>query len=126
MNNKFFWLQKKSQVVCVYCLKHSPTNRAYIGKSRTFQQRIATHITQLRNGTHHCKELKELNAPLEEFSFFVLEVFSEDITDEELFQKEVEWWEKQNNPFNTRPKKGSNRKKTKKVSKKRARTKSRD
>lgn len=111
MNNKFFWLQKQSEITCVYYLQHNPSNRRYIGKSRAFQKRISSHLTMLKNKTHHTKSIKELNYALTDWSFGILETYSRDIEDNELFQKEVEWWEKEKQPFNNKPKKGSNRRK---------------
>lgn len=111
MNNKFFWLQKQSEITCIYYLQHNPSGRRYIGKSRAFQKRISSHLTMLKNKTHHTKSIKELDYSLTDWTFGIIETYSRDIEDEKLFQKEVEWWEKEKQPFNNKPKKGSNRRK---------------
>ena len=111
-SNKFYWLRKKSEITCIYYLLHKPSNRKYIGKTRKFQHRISSHLTMLKNKTHHTKSIKHLDYDLSDWSFGFCEVFLGTLSDDDLFTKEVEYWEKQTNPFNTKPKRGSNRRKT--------------
>ena len=101
--SKFFWLQKQSAITCIYKIQHI-SGRCYVGKSRTFQQRISSHITSLKNGTHHCKQMRIINASLEEFTFIILEVLPNTISESELSKREIYYWEKQVNAFNVKPK----------------------
>ena len=101
--HKFFWMQKSNALTCIYKILHC-SGRAYIGKSRTFQTRISSHITSLKNGTHHCKQMRIINASLEEFTFIILEVLPNTISESELSKREIHWWEKAFNPFNVKPK----------------------
>ena len=109
--SKFFWLQKQSAITCIYKIQHI-SGRCYVGKSRTFQQRISSHLTMLKNKTHHCNELRNFVASLEEFTFIILEVLPEDISEEDLYLKEVLWWDKQKEVFNDKPKRSRKTTKT--------------
>lgn len=53
--------KKKQQVLCVcYRLTHLPSQKFYIGSTRHYPTRKASHLWMLRNNRHTCKKLQEL------------------------------------------------------------------
>lgn len=44
----------------IYRITHKPTYKTYIGQSNNIGDRFTSHRLDLRNGTHHCKDLQSL------------------------------------------------------------------
>ena len=85
----------------IYEIHHKKSGRKYIGQSVNICDRWNKHITMLSRGDHHCSSLQDHFENLSGLSFQILE----ECKKEDLCQKEIEWWEKQENPFNGKPSK---------------------
>jgi group I intron endonuclease len=59
----------------VYCIKHLPSNRIYIGStSDSFKSRLKSHLEKLNKNQHHCRFLKNCwnKYGQSDFKFYIL------------------------------------------------------
>lgn len=72
----------------VYCIRHNPTDRVYIGSSSNVDRRFMAHIHALRRGDHIVGDMQEdYNRHGEDYTLTVLDTI-EDIGEKD---KEYEW-----------------------------------
>jgi len=85
----------------IYLIVHEPSQRAYVGQSKDICGRWKQHLYQLRRKEHHCQSLQDCwnESHYTDFHFKVVHICKKS----ELTQKEIEYWDKQENPFNGRP-----------------------
>lgn len=75
----------------VYCIRHNPTDRVYIGSSSNVDRRIGAHISALRRGTHINEDMQaDYNRHGEDYTITILDV----IESREASVKEYEWMKK--------------------------------
>lgn len=72
----------------VYAIQHLVTRKIYIGSSANVEQRYATHLSQLRNGTHPVEDFqKDFDEYGERLSLTILD----EIADKWELEKEYGW-----------------------------------
>lgn len=72
----------------VYCIRHNPTERVYIGSSANADRRIGAHISALRRGEHINEDMQaDYNRYGEDYTITILD----SIADESEKNKEYEW-----------------------------------
>lgn len=72
----------------VYCIRHNPTDRVYIGSSSNVDRRFMAHIHALRRGDHIVGDMQEdYNLHGEDYTLTVLDT----IESEGEKNKEYEW-----------------------------------
>ena len=77
----------------VYAMQHKVTKRIYIGKSSNVQQRIQSHLSELRSGRHTVELMQEdVNKYGCDFDFFILDT----IDGYKDYHKEHDWMDKLN------------------------------
>lgn len=72
----------------VYAIQHLVTRKIYIGSSANVEQRYATHLSQLRKGTHPVEDFQQdYNEHGEQLRLAILD----EIADKWELDKEYEW-----------------------------------
>ena len=72
----------------VYCIRHNPTERVYIGSSANADRRIGAHISALRRGEHINEDMQaDYNRHGEDYTVTILDSIA-DISEK---NKEYEW-----------------------------------
>ena len=72
----------------VYCIRHNPTNRVYIGSSSNADRRIGAHISALRRGGHINEDMQvDYNRHGEDYTITILD----SIENMSEVEKEYEW-----------------------------------
>lgn len=90
--------------ITIYALQFNPTKKIYIGSTNNLLSRYSTHISKLKNGTHHSKDLQtdfKEHDEVEDFSLYILEELGIEEGDEDVMhegkkivkrtQREYEW-----------------------------------
>lgn len=58
----------------IYAIKHNVTKRIYVGSSKNPQQRLAHHLSMLRNGKHPVEDMqRDFDEHGDDFEFFILD-----------------------------------------------------
>jgi len=70
-----------TKISSVYCIRHVPTNKSYIGSSNDTISRFKGHIIELEKGSHYVKEFNESN--LNDLEFLILERTSSNLLKKE-------------------------------------------
>jgi hypothetical protein len=72
----------------VYCIRHNPTERVYIGSSANADRRIGAHISALRRGSHINEDMQaDYNRHGEDYTITILD----SIENMSEVEKEYEW-----------------------------------
>lgn len=72
----------------VYCIRHNPTERVYIGSSSNVDRRIGAHISALRRGSHINEDMQaDYNRHGEDYTITILD----SIENMSEVEKEYEW-----------------------------------
>ena len=94
----------------IYRIGHNDSDRGYIGQTIDFDVRFGLHWGQLRRNVHHNKPLQHAynKYGADAFTIIVVETcdiyeLDEDASKQLLWDREIVWWEKEPNPYNTAP-----------------------
>lgn len=93
--------QNFTRTTGIYLIVHEPSQRAYVGQSKDIGRRWKSHLYMLRRKEHHCQSLQDCwnESHYTDFHFKVVHICKKS----ELTKKEIEYWDKEKNPFNGRP-----------------------
>jgi group I intron endonuclease len=58
----------------LYAIKHTESNRAYLGSTINLRERELTHLRMLRRGNHHCQHLQNAWNKYGEANFAIVQV----------------------------------------------------
>lgn len=89
----------------IYRIVCFPTGKCYVGKTCDFKKRKYEHMVALRRGNHHSIKLQRAYAKYGESSFY-FEIIERGLTQDNAFEREVEWvkgFNSQRNGFNITP-----------------------
>jgi group I intron endonuclease len=94
----------------IYRIGHNDSDRGYIGQTIDFDVRFGLHWGQLRRDVHHNKPLQHAYNKYgrDAFTITVMEEcdiaeLNDDAAKALLWEREIVWWEKEPNPYNTAP-----------------------
>lgn len=80
----------------LYQITNIVNNKKYIGKTNDIERRLRRHYLDLKNGNHHSIKLQRAFDKYGKENFKITYEIFEDITEEELAQKEIEYIQKYN------------------------------